>query len=258
MFIFLTFLTLMYQMRAFSLQIICLILLARPAVCQFEEWEIKSTDAVNAKVRSIETTPSHLFEVIFTFEVLDESEEISKGTIISYRIDENNGARKVLQKMSQYAGGSLEVEAIGPLVIKLVEIPEVIRREHKWLVGWVATPDRRKSLERLEAKVDSFYREKENDEPGYAISKYDYFREILPREEDGFLSMRYSKVMAEIPYKSGEWHLGTYIKQNSTYENSRINFEAHPNSPRLFWEKGKTDTMYFRDLWGRMIQFKLD
>ena len=251
-------------MRVLALSILCLILFQTPGVSQFEEFEIKSTHVVNAKLVSKEITPSHLTEYILTFEVLDGNEHIPKGTIISRLIDENQGVRSILGKISQYSGEeSWEAKDLGPLILKLAELPESYQKEHrenKWLIGWVAIPDRRKSLELLEMKLDSLYRStNENYESIPGIDQYQNYMEVFPREEDGFIHLRYSKVMIEIPYTSGKWHLGTFINYIPSYEVPNMIFEPHPDNPRIFWERGKEDgPLYFRDLWGRMLAFELE
>ncbi|MEM6523126.1 MAG: hypothetical protein AAGF85_10175 [Bacteroidota bacterium] len=246
-------------MRAFSIQILLGVLLFRLGFCQFKEQTVKSSEVVNAKLKSIEITPDQLFEAVLTFEILVETGDIAKGTIVSCSIDENNGVKKILKKISQYGEGSLEIEDIGPLVVKLLEIDRGTGNEPEWWFGWVATPARRKSLELLETKIDSFFIQTVEDYKLMSdIEKHTCYTGVLLREEDGFLMMQNSRLIVEIPYHSGKWHFGTYLKHISTYKEDLMRFEVQPDNPKLFWEEGNKEVIYFRDLWNRMIQFKLD
>lgn len=235
-------------------------LLPLSGVGQGDPFEIKSTHVVNAQLISAKTTGSILYEMVLNFEVLDGDQGLPKGTTVSALIDENNGARSMMKKITNYVGKEDWTAAeVASLVTKLVKVRQDFPEGEKWLVGWLATPERRKSLESLEMKVDSLYCQETSDEEWSGFASFDYYSQVLPREEDGFLSMWYSKVLVEIPYNSGKWHLGTFIKQNSRYDNSKIQFVPHPDSPKLFTAEGNEEgPLYFKDLWGRMITFELD
>ena len=208
-----------------------------------------------AKVKAIETTNNIKYQLIFTYEVVEElSSQSVDSVIVSQVIDGDDGGQAILLKLGLEPGKEWKLEELEPVVIRFFEVPAQFKdvfsnyyTPGKWIVSWVSNPIRHTNMESLEEMLYGFYEETEDYQAFPDVTEFELYTTILTRERKGFLYLPFdSKVVIEFPYGSGNWRTGTFLKKvNRSMTTPKP--KPHSDDPRIWINAENKERIYFEE-----------